>query len=193
MAQWAGNFECAGECGRKRLVGTEFSKSMLDRRRRDLNAPIRCKTCVEEAAAAEREQAAKRQTQRAANEASADTAADEQHTCSVCQLGLPASAFNRSQLSKGAGKQRCQKCVATNEQEASAAVEERQKAALAEAKVAMQRAEASGSVAQKLATSATHAALEAERVTGLKPVVLGRGRSRGRGSWRGGRSGGGRS
>eukprot|EP00965_Chrysotila_dentata_P211935 6186725-Pleurochrysis_carterae.AAC.6 len=47
------------------------------------------------------------------------------------------------------------------------------------AQTAMQRAEASGSVAEKLATSAAHAALEAERVTGLKPVVLGRGRTRG--------------
>ena len=57
MAQWAGAFDCAGECARKRLVGSEFSKAMLERRRKDATVPIRCKSCVEAAATREREQA----------------------------------------------------------------------------------------------------------------------------------------
>lgn len=79
--------------------------------------------------------------------------------------------------------------MAASEHEAAATAQARQKAMLADAKTAMQRAEACGSVAEKLATSAAHSALEAQRVTGLRPMVLGRGR--GRGSWRG-RSRGGR-
>uniref|UniRef100_A0A7S0JH32 Stc1 domain-containing protein n=1 Tax=Calcidiscus leptoporus TaxID=127549 RepID=A0A7S0JH32_9EUKA len=193
MSQWAGSFDCAGECHRKRLVGSEFSKAMLEKRRKDASLPIRCKSCVEEAAVREREQAAKRQAERIAEGAGGDKFCQDQHTCSACEIVLPASAFNRTQLSKGTEKQRCQQCVGRSEQEASAAVEERQKVALADAKAALRRAEASGSVVEKLTASATHAALEAERVTGLKPVILGRGgRGRGRGSWRG-RAGGGRS
>ena len=56
MSQWAGNFDCAGECARKRLIGSEFSKAMLEKKRKDANAKIRCKACVEAAAAKEREQ-----------------------------------------------------------------------------------------------------------------------------------------
>ena len=31
--QWAGNFDCS-ECGRKRLIADEFSKKMLDKRKK---------------------------------------------------------------------------------------------------------------------------------------------------------------
>eukprot|EP00965_Chrysotila_dentata_P211934 6186725-Pleurochrysis_carterae.AAC.5 len=64
-------------------------------------------------------QAAKRQAERA------PAADDEKHTCSACKAALPTSAFNRTQLSKGPEKQRCQQCVAASEQESQAAVEER--------------------------------------------------------------------
>ena len=49
---------------------------------------------------------------------------------------------------------------------------------------AARKAEAVGTAAARLAAASKVAALEGERVTGLKPVVLGRG-GRGRGSWRG--------
>eukprot|EP00965_Chrysotila_dentata_P211933 6186725-Pleurochrysis_carterae.AAC.4 len=55
MAAWAGNFDCAS-CGRQRLIGAEFSKNMLEKKRKDPKATLRCKQCVESAAAAEREQ-----------------------------------------------------------------------------------------------------------------------------------------
>ena len=42
--------------------------------------------------------------------------------CSACEKALPASAFNKTQLSKGEGKQRCRECVTSAEQaEASGA------------------------------------------------------------------------
>ena len=38
MAQWAGNFDCS-ECGRKRLIADEFSKKMLEKRKKVLWTP----------------------------------------------------------------------------------------------------------------------------------------------------------
>ena len=185
--QWAGDFNCAGPCRRKRLTGSEFSKKSLDKWRKEPAAQLRCQQCVAAEAESERQAAAAKQAARAAT----DTADAEKHQCSTSTQQLAASSFNRTQLSKGPGKQRCQGCVATSEQdEASAAIAAKQ-SKIADAKLAMQRAEASGDVALKLAASMQHASLEAERVTGLKPVVRGRGRrggwSRGRGSGRGGK------
>tara|TARA_B100000795_G_scaffold232331_1_gene190571 strand:+ start:423 stop:647 length:225 start_codon:yes stop_codon:yes gene_type:complete len=59
---------------------------------------------------------------------------------------------------------------------------------LTAAKTAAAKAEASGSVVEKLAAHSKVAAIEAQMVTGLKPVVLGRG-GRGRGGRHGGRFG----
>ena len=55
-AAWAGSFECSGPCGRKRLVGAEFSKKQVEKRQKDLNASIMCKQCVEAKAAEERKE-----------------------------------------------------------------------------------------------------------------------------------------
>ncbi|KAG8470194.1 hypothetical protein KFE25_008615 [Diacronema lutheri] len=174
-AAWAGNFECTA-CGRKRLIGSEFSKAALERHRRDPTAPLRCVACVEAAAAVERQAAADKQRL-----ATADDAAGAEHVCSACARSLPAAAFNRNQLSKGGEKQRCQTCVADAEQAAAADGAEKYAARLAAARQAMQRAEASGSAAEKVVAASAYSAIEAEKVTGLKPVVLGRGRARGRG------------
>ena len=69
------------------------------------------------------------------------------------------------------------------------AADAKKAAALAEAKKAVKVAEATGSAAQKLKANAQLAALEGELVTGLKPMVIGRGRrgsgGRGRGRGRG--------
>ncbi|KAJ1619760.1 hypothetical protein T492DRAFT_1083288 [Pavlovales sp. CCMP2436] len=179
--QWAGNFDCA-ECRRKRLVGAEFSKSALEKHRRDPTAAMRCKTCVEAAAAAERGAAAERQRQ-----APLTAVGDEDAVvCSACARAHAPAAFNRSQLSKGVDKQRCQECVANAEKNAAGESKGRYAARLAEAKLAMQEAEASGSALQKCATASAYAAMQAECVTGLKPIKLGalrggRGRGRGRG------------
>ena len=211
-AGWAGSFECSGPCGRKRLVAAEFSKKQLERRQKDPAAAVKCKQCVEAAAAEERQQAAARQAQRAASgaavgaAATAATVASEAgapagdgsvaidvtdgeapvlHECSSCARRLLGEAFNRTQLSKGAGKMRCRECVEKSEQASASASSQKNEATIEEARAALQKAEISGSAAQTLAASSRLAALEAEKVTGLKPVVLGkRGRGRG-GSWRG--------
>ena len=196
-AGWAGSFECSGPCGRKRMVAADFSKKQVERRQKDPAAAVKCKQCVEAVAAEERQQAAARQAQRAASEAAVpagsgsvtvdvtDSEAPVLHECSSCARRLGAEAFNRTQLVKGVGKMRCRECVEKSEQASVSASSQKSESGIEEARVALQKAEISGSAAQTLAASSRLAALEAEKVTGLKPVVLGkRGRGRG-GSWRG--------
>lgn len=183
---WAGNFDC-GQCGRKRLVGAEFSKAALERHRRDPSAPLKCKACVDTAAEAERVAAAARR------QASDEAGTAEEHVCSACEQPLAAAMFNRNQLNKGPGKQRCQQCVADAEKAASSAGDAAYAERLASARTALARAEAAGTPAERLAASAHLSAIEAEKVTGLKPIKL---RARGggggrRGSGRGGGRGGG--
>lgn len=179
---WAGNYECA-TCGRTRLLGEEFSKAALEKHRRDPTAAMRCKSCAAGAAEAERLAAAQRQG------ATSPSAAQPLERCAQCARALPASSFNRSQLSKGADKQRCQECVALAEKAALSEGDERYAARLAAARAAMQHAEAAGTPRDKLATASAFAAIEAEKVTGLKPVkmgsAVGRGRVGGRGLGRG--------
>lgn len=179
---WAGSYDCA-TCGRKRLLGEDFSKSALEKHRRDPTAALRCKTCVAGAAEAERLAAAQRQG------AAASSSEQPLERCAQCARSLPCSSFNRSQLSKGADKQRCQECVALAEKAAISDGDERYAARLAAARVAMQHADAAGTPREKLATASAFAAIEAERVTGLKPVkmgsAIGRGRVGGRGLGRG--------
>lgn len=170
---WAGDFECS-VCKRKRLIASEFSKKMQEKRRNEPGALLKCKRCVESAAKAELETAA-----------ASVVESGEPQACSMCKKTLASSKFTKPQLKKGPGKQRCVECVA-NAQEAEAHAKRADKeSALAEAKRELARAEASGSTAQKLSASAKLAALEGELVTGLKPKVLGRGRARGRTSGRG--------
>lgn len=203
--KWAGTYDCS-ECRRKRLTASEFSKKAIEKHRSSPDAPMKCKACVEKVAQAERDAAQARRavegmsismaagsttsgggTSSGGGEAAA---APEQHECAACSRKLPAAAFSRSNLSKGPGKQRCSECVASSEK---ANLEKGDKAAqekLAAAKAVAAKAEASGTAAEKLAAASTVAALEAEQVTGLKPVVLGRGRGgKGRHGGRFGRGG----
>jgi hypothetical protein len=144
---------------------------------------MRCKACV--AGAAELERLAAAQRQSAQDQPSAETL----ERCAQCARSLPHASFNRSQLSKGAEKQRCQECVAVTENTAVSEGEGIYAARLADARLAMQQAEASGTPREKLATASAFAAIEAEKVTGLKPVkmgsAVGRGRIGGRGLGRG--------
>ena len=179
---WAGNFDCS-ECGRKRLTAQDFSKAQAEKFRKDESAKITCKNCVSAKQEKERADAAARQP------AAADGDADAEHVCSSCNAPKPASAYTRNQLMKGATKQRCSECVAKAEAAATAASGaggEAHQEKLKEARAAAAKAEASGSAAEKLKASSQVAALEAELVTGLKPIKLGSTRGRGRGgSWRG--------
>ena len=216
--KWAGTYDCS-VCRRKRLTASEFSKKAIEKHRKEPEAPMKCKSCVEEAAQKERDAAASKAASSAAvaGSSSADAGATE-HECSACKKSLPAAAFSRSNLSKGPGKQRCSECVAEAEKANVNAGDKAYNEKLAAAKAAAAKAEATGTAAEKLATSRERvemgptggpqrdlsivtalstlppragskvAAIEAERVTGLKPVVLGRG-GRGRHGGRFGRGG----
>ena len=208
IAGWAGTFECS-VCRRKRLVGAEFSKKMLEKGR--AGAPMKCKQCVAQAQQAERDAAAKkREAAEAEASAAAETGAGSgagaaaaaaggdaggssifdaaaMHECAACKKMLPATAFNKTQLrNKGPGKQRCIECVSAAVAQEDTQRAQSQAAALKEAKAKAKKAEATGNAAQKLVASSALAAAEAELVTGLKPVKLGRGGRGGRGHGRGG-------
>jgi len=112
-----------------------------------------------------------------------------------CALAKPAMEFNNTQLKKaqkGLGEGRCRVCV-----EAASVFEVAGRAAAKEKKMTDARARVAAAekaystakdaknsgatAAERLAANAALCALEAELVTGLKPMRLGRGRSRGRG------------
>lgn len=188
---WAGDFDCVA-CRQKRLTAASFSKRMVERHRKE-GVPLTCKVCVEAAAAAERAAAAAKSAAAAATPAAvpADGESAAEPVCSACGTAKPASTFTRAQLQKGPLKQRCSECVAAAEAASSSEADAKWEARCKEAKEAARKAEAVGSVAEKLKAHSTVAAIEAEKVTGLKPVVLGRG-GRGRGSWRGAARGRGR-
>ncbi|KAK3279775.1 hypothetical protein CYMTET_12351 [Cymbomonas tetramitiformis] len=178
----------------KRLPASAFSKKMVEKRRKELNAPVKCKECVEKEAISEREAAAKKREAQTASASTTGTelAADELHECSACKQQLPVSKFSRAQLTqKGPGKQRCAACLNASDQSERALVEEKKQAALKEAQQNYKRLVATGApIAEQLAAASLEAAAEAELVTGLKPVRLGSGR--GRGGRRGGYAGRGR-
>lgn len=231
--RWAGSFECAGPCRRKRLIAGDFSAKMVQRRQKDPAAPLTCKACVEARAEEERATAA---AKRAAGGASA--AAPPDIKCSKCGKAPPEVTFSRTQQQKAAaGKARCGACVAKaegDERAGSDAKFEQVRSGvrvcpggvwvrghgglsahqrsltprpipslpfvpipstsppttlaplqrLAEARAAREVAERSGDSAAVLKASAVEAALEGERVTGVK-ASGGGGRGRGRGWGRG--------
>ena len=196
-SQWSGQFDCSGPCQRKRLVGDEFSKKGLERHRKEGKA-LKCKKCVADAEAEERrvakERAEKKKSADDSGTANNDGSNEEEIscvTCVACQKSLPTDSFNRNQLSKGEGKSRCRACVEKAVQQEAASSKEGKEKKLEDAREAVRLAEKSGDVKEKLAAESKLAALEAEVVTGLKPVKLGRGRGRG-GRWSGGRGSSGR-
>jgi hypothetical protein len=204
---WAGVFDCS-VCRRKRLIGSEFSKKMLERGRG--GGLLTCKACIAEKAEAERAAAAAKRAAKAKEEesifdatgagggagASAEDAAaaePELHECAKCKEQLPAAAFNRTQLrNKGPGKQRCMECVSAAVAEEDRSQQAAQGSKLADLKAKAKKADATGNAVQRLLTNSALAAAEAELVTGLKPMIIGRpngrggrGRGRGGGTWRG--------
>ena len=170
-------------------MGEEFSQKALERHyyRKEGGAPLlKCIQCVTAAERAEREQAQQQARRRNNNQKSNDD--DERRKCAgYCGNELPQSSFNRNQWSKGDGKSRCGACVDRAVKEEAARQTNSREDKLASAKKQVEEAEKSGNSMKILAATSMLAALEAERVTGLKPVKLSSGRGRGRG----GRGGGG--
>jgi hypothetical protein len=189
--KWAGQFDCTGSCRRKRLVGSEFSNKALERYRMN-GGPLKCKDCIQAAEVAERKAAAARRTATATSGTGNSTGDSTTGSlkCATCQESLSVEKFNKNQVSKGEGKARCRSCVETaiaKEGQIAAASKEAQIAAARERVTKAHSSTKANKSMEILAAESALAALEAEHVTGLKPVVLGRGRGRG-GRWSSGRS-----
>lgn len=143
-------------------------------RYRKTDAPLKCKQCTSAQEEKERQAAAAKAS------ASGNKTTEELIICAACKQSLSTSSYNRNQLTKKVGA-RCRICVekAIHAEEQSR-VSSKQNA-LEEVKQKIKEAEAKGDVKEKLKYESQLSALEAEHVTGLKPVLMGRGR----GSWRG--------
>ena len=186
--KWAGNFDCS-ICRRKRLVGSEFSSKALERYRKNGSA-LKCKKCVSEQETKEREAAAKR---RAASETSGKgSLSNETHVCASCKKSLPQADFNRNQLAKKE-KARCRKCIEKAIQNEEAGRKSSREDKISDLKKKIEQMNLKGDIKEKVRLESELSALEAEHVTGLKPIKMS---SAGRGSWRAragrGRGGGGR-
>lgn len=100
------------------------------------------------------------------------------------------TAYNRNQWNKGDGKSKCRECVEKALADEQTQQTQFKEAQLEAARTKVQDAKQSGNAALILQAESELAALEAHKVTGLKPVKLGRGggrRSAGRGRGRSGR------
>ena len=177
-------------------MAEEFSAKALDRYRKT-GHPLKCKQCVADAEKAERDAAEARRKQKMAAVTGSDGAdgkeEEEVRQCAgSCQKQLPQSSFNRNQWGKGEGKSRCRKCVeqSLEDDKTQQSQSKQQKIDAARAKVEKLKKTPGTKPQDIVAAESELAALEAEKVTGLKPIRLGSGRG-GRGRGRG-RSGGGR-
>lgn len=176
LRSYAGDFECS-VCRQKRLTAASFSKSMANKKRANPGASLKCLECVEKAAVAERH-AAQQRSENAASTAGEDEAVLK---CKLCERDLPMSSFSASQRRKSDGA-RCTPCVSDTEKIERRKNEESKAQSLKNAQDSCEQLGANASAAERLLAAASETAEEANFVTGLKPVKLGR-RGRG-GSWR---------
>ena len=149
---------------------------------------MKCKICVAKDEQEERKAAASKQP---ANNAQANNINDETtRTCAACNKTLACEAFNRNQWNKGEGKARCRSCVEASLAQEATQQQQSKDEAIRQAREEVERAKASGKAQDILKAESALSALEAEKVTGLKPIKMGRGKGRGpggRGRGRGGR------
>lgn len=157
-------------------MGEEFSKRALERHRKD-GAPLKCKQCMAASEQAERETA---QTRRK-NLDDIDSNEEKRKCAGDCGRDLSQSFFNRNQWTKGHGKSRCIDCVDKAIQDEAALRNKSKAEKIAAATQRVEDAKSSGDTSKIVAAESVLAALEAEKVTGLKPVKLSSGRGRGRG------------
>lgn len=185
--EWAGNFECSGPCRRKRLMGEEFSKKAMERHLKQ-GIALKCKICIEQAQAQERSAAAAKKQATANQDDAAKDGVSCWRTCAICQKALPQSSYNNNQWrNKKEGESKCRSCVEKSLADEQAVLRTQKEVDMQEANHAVKVAR---SPQEKLVAESRLSALQAQRVTGLKPVQMGRGRSR---TGRGGRGGHGRS
>lgn len=166
---WAGTLSCS-VCKRERMLGEEFSKKQIEKRKSNPRAPLKCKSCVDAEALAEREQAAARKKSEAGASAGQSSESDVL-TCACCKCEMSPENFSRKQLSKGDAR-RCTNCLADADRQARAAETEKAAVKLEAAREAARAAERdpSKSAAEKLAALSLESALEAQKVTGIAPA-----------------------
>jgi hypothetical protein len=173
--QWAGNYDCS-ICRRKRLTASAFSRKQLEKHKHDEAAALKCKDCVASEGEKERQQAA------AATIGAQDPSSEgELFKCGVCSRKLHKSSFSKTQIQRSPEERKCVECTSKLEAEADLAARAKRTEKLAKAQSETTFADEPRS---KLAALSAESAAEAELVTGLKPIRLGR-RGRGRGSGRG--------
>ena len=192
-SKWAGNFDCS-VCRRKRLMAEEFSKSSLEKHRKTGQA-MRCKQCT--AKQEQQKRAAKANTSSTNNNEDANDANDANETrmcAGPCQKVLKKDAYNRNQWSKPVGKSRCRECVEKAIQEESNQQKNSKddKIESLRKKIADLRLSKTSTPQQIVAAESELAAIEAEKVTGLKPIKLGGRGGRARRNYGAGRGRGGR-
>ncbi|KAG7357097.1 hypothetical protein IV203_001785 [Nitzschia inconspicua] len=213
-SRWAGNFDCS-VCRRKRLMADEFSRNMIQKHRTN-GVPLKCKQCTSKMEQEEREQAKRNANIRNKdnnndNNNNNDTttttttndvvSTQETRKCAgSCNQVLSQSEYNRNQWAKGEGKSRCRRCVEQSLQEEATQQQESRDAKIETARrkveaLKLNKTGTTKTTSQEIVAAESElAALQAEKVTGLKPIKLsssgrggrGRGRTAGRGSMRGG-------
>lgn len=142
---------------------------------------MKCKQCVQAAEKAEREAAAQRRANNPQQTPQTSTIESSTRVCARCQTNRNQDEFHKNQWNKGPGVSKCRSCVeATLEEEKV----QQQQSKDSKLTAARQRLAAATTPAERVAAESQIAALEAQKVTGLQPVRLGRG-GRGRGRGRG--------
>ncbi|CAM9535587.1 unnamed protein product [Choristocarpus tenellus] len=179
---WAGDYPCCA-CRRKRLTAKDFSGKQLDKLRAGKLKleELRCKICITSAQEAERARASEVR----------GTVEGNPLVCSVCLKEKLPRFFSNTQARKPDASRKCKDCSANMEMAEMQASEVARGARMRDAQEAVARADkiskgATGAAARLKAASA-ECALEAEKVTGMRPIMGAglRGRGGGRGSWRG--------
>ena len=169
------------------------SKKALERYRRDRsssNPQIKCKQCVAAVEQAERDKAAaRRKKEEESNNTSTNEEgnAEKRQCAGKCDSLLPKSAYNKNQWMKGENKSRCRKCVEQSIQDETSSQTKNKQDKITAAKLKVEEANKSKDAKLIAAAESELAALEAEKVTGLKPIKLsvGMGRKRRGGRGRG--------
>jgi hypothetical protein len=160
---------------------TQHNVQALEKHRKS-GGPLKCKTCVEAAQTAERVAAAQKRAA-PSQEEDTDCSPKEVRVCATCQQSLDASHYNRNQWNKKAGpaasssssQSKCRPCVdaALAAEQAATKKTKTDRMAAAQARLA-----AASTAVARVAAESEIAALQAERVSGLKAVRLSAGRGR---------------
>jgi len=157
---------------------------------RKTETALKCKKCTAAQEEKERLAAAALKGNAANNETASTVANADPVKCAACKQSLPPPDFNRNQLAKKE-KARCRKCVEKAIQTEESSRDASRENKLEDVRKKIKEMELKHDIPGRVRYESELSALEAEYVTGLKPVKMngGRGGWRNRGG-RGGRGGG---